>query len=380
MSTNDDYLNMWVPERPYGALPPLPPQADCETRAVLKACIEARAAVAELKQASALVPNTALLTNTIPLLEAQASSEIENIVTTADALFQHPDPADAAADSATKEAQRYRAALYEGFKSLSHRPLTTATALDVCSQIKLVDAQIRRVPGTNLKDNVTGRIIYTPPEGEALLKDLLSNWEVFLHDPTLTLDPIVKMAIAHYQFEAIHPFGDGNGRTGRILNILYLVEQGLLTLPVLYLSRYVIANKASYYHLLLEVTRSRAWEQWILFMVDATAQTARWTTAKITAMRGLYEEAVRYVRDRLPKIYSRELIDVIFEKPYARISDLVDREIAARQTASRYLAELETIGVLRSFTLGREKLFVHPRLMSLLKSDTNDIVPYAIEL
>ena len=376
VSTTSGSLRNWAPDKPYNDLPRLPPRLECETHAVLKACIEARAAVEGLKQAGELVPNQAVLINTIPLLEAQASSEIENIVTTADALFQHPDPADHTADPATKEAQRYRGALFEGFKSLSSRPLCTRTAIDVCSTIKLITAEVRRVPGTKLEDHV-GRVIYTPPEGEALLQSLLSNWEAFMHDEKIALDPLVRMAIGHYQFEAIHPFGDGNGRTGRILNILYLVEKGLLTLPVLYLSRYVIAHKADYYGLLLEVTREEAWEKWILFMLAATADTARWTTAKILAIRKLHDAAVQYVRHHEPKIYSRELIDVIFEKPYARISDVTERGLAARQTASRYLAALEGIGVLKSLTLGREKLFVHPKLMALLKNDSNEITPYA---
>ena len=215
------------PTKPYNTLPSLPPQAEIESRAVLKACIEARAALAELKQAGALIPNQAVLINSIPLLEAQASSEIENIVTTTDRLFQFADDREALADPATKEALRYRTALREGFESLAKHPLSTRTAVEICCTIKGVDMDVRRTPGTALVNERSGELIYTPPEGEALIRDKLANWEQFLHEAE-DIDPLVRMAIGHYQFEAIHPFTDGNGRTGRVLNLLYLVDKGLL--------------------------------------------------------------------------------------------------------------------------------------------------------
>jgi Fic family protein len=211
--------------------------------------------------------------------------------------------------------------------------------------------------------------VYTPPEGEARLRDLLANWEHFLHDQS-AIDPLVRMAAAHYQFEAIHPFTDGNGRTGRVLNSLFLVEQGLLPLPILYLSRYIIANKADYYRLLLAVTRDGAWEPWLLYMLRAVEDTATWTTRKIGAIRKLASDTAEQVRNKLPKIYSRELVDVLFEQPYCRIANLVDARIAGRQAASRYLKALVSIDVLREQTFGREKLFVHPKLMNLLARDS----------
>src|SRR3990167_7313448 len=230
----------WQPHRPYNDLPRLPPTAELETKPVLKECVTARAALAELKQAAELIPNPAMLINTLPLLEARASSEIENIVTTADQLFRHLQ-ADAGADPATKEALRYRRALLEGVQALKTRPLTTRTAEWICTQIKGVEMSMRKVPGTALANDATGAVVYTPPQGEARIRDLLANWERFLHEEE-TLDPLVRMAAAHYQFEAIHPFTDGNGRTGRVVNLLYLVEQGLLSLQVLYLSRYIVQN------------------------------------------------------------------------------------------------------------------------------------------
>lgn len=365
----------WHPDQPYNNLPLLPPCAELETRIVLKRCITARAAVAALKQAAELIPNQSMLINIIPMLEARDSSEIENIVTTTDRLFQFAH-SDNAADSATKEALRYRTALHRGFHSLSNRPLCTATAVEVCRILKGADMDIRRTPGTKLANDTTGEVIYTPPEGEALLRDLLANWEQFLHNAE-EIDPLIRMAVGHYQFEAIHPFIDGNGRTGRVINILYLIEQDLLTLPILYLSRYIIRHKADYYRLLLEVTRSGAWEEWLLFMLAAIEETAHWTTAKIGAIRALADHTTAYVREKLPKIYSRELVDVIFEQPYCRIGDLVEKNIAQRQAASRYLKDLVAAGVLKEMAVGKEKVFIHPRLMQLLIRDGNDFPLYA---
>lgn len=359
---------------PFDALPLLPPQAELETRAVLKQCITARAALAELKQAAELIPNQGMLINTLPLLEAQASSEIENIVTTTDRLFQFRE-LDEKADPATKEALRHGHALMHGFRTLKDRPLTTATAESVCSRIKGVEMQVRRIPGTALANEKTGQIIYTPPVGESRLRDFLANWERFLHGAP-ELDPLVRMAVAHYQFEAIHPFTDGNGRTGRVLNSLYLIEQNLLTLPILYLSRHIIREKADYYRLLLEVTREQAWEEWLLYLIRGVEKTATWTTAKIGAIRNLFAQTAEYVRLRAPKSYSYELVNLIFERPYCRISDLKKASIAKRETAARYLRNLVEIGVLKEETFGREKLFLHPKFLHLLTRDGNDFGSY----
>ena len=368
-------MTTWRPDQPYNDLPPLPPGVDVETRPVLKQCIAARAALAELKQAAELIPNQGVLINALPRLEAQASSEIENIVTTTDRLFQYQH-ADAQADPATREALRYSSALMEAFGALKHTPLNTRTAEQVCTRIKDVQMQVRRVPGTALANARTGEVIYTPPVGENLLRTQLANWERYLHEARDT-DPLIRMAVGHYQFEAIHPFTDGNGRTGRVLNSLFLIQEGLLTLPILYLSRYIIRNRADYYRLLLDVTREQAWEPWLLYMLRGIEDTARWTTAKIAAIRNLSALTVDHVRRAAPKIYSRELVDLIFDLPYCRIQNLVERDIAARQAASRYLKQLADIGVLRETTLGREKLFIHPRLMQLLTHDDNTVAPYA---
>lgn len=364
----------WQAHLPYNELPLLPPTVELESKNVLKQCIASRAALAELKQASGLIPNPAMLINTLPVLEAMASSEIENIVTTTDHLFQHLQ-AGSGADPATREALRYRQALLEGVKALAACPLGTRTAQSICTQIKAVEMQVRKVPGTGLANGATGAVVYTPPQGEARLRDLLANWEQFLHGQT-QLDPLIRMAVAHYQFEAIHPFTDGNGRTGRVLNSLFLVEQGLLPMPILYLSRFIIAHKAEYYEGLLGVTRDGAWEAWLLYMLRAVEETAAWTTAKIAAIRALAKHTTVYVRSAMPKQYSRELIDVIFEQPYCRIGNLVDAGIAGRQAAARYLRALVAIGVLREQAQGKEVLFIHTKLMRLLTEDLHPFEPY----
>ncbi len=257
-------------------------------------------------------------------------------------------------------------------KWLERKPLCTATAIEVCSTLKHAEMEIRKVPGTFIGNQTTGEIIYTPPAGENVIRDMLTNWERFLHDDD-DIDPLIKMAISHYQFEAIHPFYDGNGRTGRILNVLYLIECGLLTLPILYLSRFIVHNKQDYYRLLNQVTKDQNWEDWLLFMLKGVKQTAIWTCDKITAIRALMESTTDYIKTQLPKIYSYELVQLIFEQPYCRISNLVERDIAKRQTASTYLKQLADIGVLQKIDSGKEKLFVHPRLMTLMTKDSNSI-------
>ena len=271
------------PKSPYD-LPPLPPKSVIlETMPVMKACIEARAALAALNEAVARLPNPDVLLSSLVLLEAKASSEVENIVTTTDRLFQFADHHEDKADSATKEALRYRLALFEGLEMLKTRPLTTTLAEAVCSRTKGVDMTVRKVPGTALVNDRTGQTIYTPPEGESNLREKLANWERFCHaqkdddQHAGELDPLVRMAALHYQFEAIHPFTDGNGRTGRILNLLFLVEQGLLAHPVLFLSRYILAHRPEYYAALLAVTQENAWERWLLYMLEGVRETSRWT-------------------------------------------------------------------------------------------------------
>ena len=363
--------------RPYNALPPLPPKADLETKLVMKALVGARAALAELKQAGELIPNQAILINTLPVLEARASSEIENIVTTADRLFRFAQHENEQADPATKEALRYQSALMQGLRQLTKKPVTTGTAVEICRTLRGMEIDIRKVPGTALTNQATGKLVYMPPEGEDRLRGLLANWEHFLHDFT-DLDPLIRMAVGHYQFEAIHPFTDGNGRTGRILNLLFLVEQGLLDQPVLYLSRAIIRRRSEYYRLLNAVTRDEAWESWVLYMLEGVHETATWTMKKIKAIRELLGRATAHVREQAPSLYSRELVELVFEQPYCRIGNVVGAGIAKRQTASVYLKKLCDIGVLREQQAGREKLFVHPNLMKLLTAEDHKVPEYRV--
>ena len=362
-------MTSFDPAKAYNSLPPLPPKADLDNPKVLKACIPASRALAELKQAGGLLPSQDVLINTIPLLEARASSEIENIVTTADRLFSFAQPdRESLADPATKEALRYRTALRRGVESLQRKPVVTATAVDICRTLLSVDVDVRRIPGTTLTNQASGEVVYTPPEGEALLRELLANWERFLHNAR-DVDPLIRMAVAHYQFEAIHPFTDGNGRTGRILNLLFLVEESLLDLPILYLSRAIIRRKADYYRLLLSVTTHDAWEEWIVYMLSAVEETARWTTERIHAMRQLMQDTADHVRTQASGAYSRELVELIFVQPYCRIKNVVDAGIAKRQTAADYLKKLRDVDVLDEVKIGREKLFINSRLMRLLTAE-----------
>ncbi|MGB5689048.1 MAG: Fic family protein [Woeseiaceae bacterium] len=362
---------------PYNDLPDLPPPAALvETTEILKRCIRARVALAELKQAAELIPNSAVLVNALPLLEARASSEIENIVTTTDKLFEFADIAEDRADAATKEALRYRTALYEGTKMVQRGMLTTDMAIQICSTIKGMELDIRAESGTTLKSRMTGEVIYTPPVGQKLIISKLDNLARFMQEAD-DIDPLVRMAIQHYQFEAIHPFVDGNGRTGRILNILFLVQLGLLDSPILYLSRYIIQNKAAYYRLLKLVTHERDWAAWILFILDGVEETCTWTTDKIKSIRELMEHTGQFVQNRLPKTYTWELVELLFKQPYCRIGNLVDAGVAKRQTASVYLKQLCDIGVLKEVKSGRETLFVHPKYIELLTGEENVWVYYA---
>ena len=252
------------------------------------------------------------------------------------------------------------------------RPLSTNTAVQICRAIKGIDMDIRKTPGTTLRNDRTGQTIYTPPEGEGLLREKLANWEQWMHGMlpgTADIDPLVRMAAGHYQFEAIHPFTDGNGRTGRVINLLYLVEQGLLEIPVLYLSRHILRNKADYYNGLLSVTESGTWEPWLLYMLDGVTETARWTMNKVVAVRDLIEETAQRMRRDAGPIYSRELAELVFVRPYCRIAHVVEAGLAKRQTASTYLKELTAIGILREHKMGREKIFLNPAFMDLLKRD-----------
>lgn len=360
------HMSIFNPEIPYNNIPLLPPSVNLETPLILRACIEANKELAKLKMAERLIPNQTVLINSIPLLESQASSAIENIVTTTDDLFKYADSQSAAISSEVKETLRYRTALYQGIKSITQRPLSISTVCEICSIIREVEMDIRRFPGTTLINDATKEKIYTPPEGEDRLRSLLSNWQNYLYQDD-KVDPLIKLAVQHYQFEAIHPFSDGNGRTGRIINLLYLVDRGLLDTPILYLSRYIIQNKASYYSNLLRVTTHQDWSEWVLYFLAAIRETSKWTTKKIIAIQDLIVNTCIFVQNRSPLVYNRDLIELLFVQPYIRINNLVERNLAGRFTASKHLKILCDIGILEEIRVGREKLFINRKFLDLLK-------------
>ncbi|SIO84376.1 Fic family protein [Nocardiopsis sp. JB363] len=354
----------WSPDVPFNDLPPLPPaDLDLEPKSVLKATVQARTALATLAQASQLLPNPNVLIHAVPLLEAQASSEIENIVTTADELFKYADSG--GGDQATKEALRYRSALFAGVESIRNRPLTSATAVRICSELQGREMAIRAVAGTRIANPTTRQVVYAPPEGVDLIREKLSAWERFVHAED-DLDPLVRMAVAHYQFEAIHPFHDGNGRTGRVINILMLIEAGLLHDPILYLSRAIITRKNDYYRLLRAVTADGSWIEWVLYMLDVVRDSAVSTTRKIGAIRTCQEDIAERARAATSGGRDSQFLAVLFEQPYCRINTVADRCGVSRQTASSWLHALVGAGLLLDVKVGRERLFVNHEFLDVL--------------
>ena len=350
--------------QPYNELPDLPPAVVVETPRVLKECIAAHRALGRMRAAAMSLPDQTILINAIPLLEAQASSQIENIVTTADALFR-ADALDRTDDPAVKEAMRYRTALRHGVDAIEERPISTNLMIELCSIVTGVNTRIRATPGTTLRGDRTGEVVYTPPTGEDVLREKLAAWERFAHGAS-DLDPLVRIALLHYQFEAIHPFHDGNGRTGRILNLLLALRDDLLDTPILYLSGYILATRRDYYRLLRAVTTDVAWEAWILYLLEGIRLTAISTTARIETIRSLMVSTAERVRREAPASSSPLLLDVIFSKPYCRISDVVDAGIAKRQRASVHLKELVRIGVLEEHAVSRDRIFLHRELLDAL--------------
>jgi Fic family protein len=354
-------------DRPFNDLPLLPPEGlELETRAVLKQTIASARALADLRGIAAKVPNPRILINGIVLQEARLSSEIENIVTTSDELYRAAANGDSVTDTHTKEVLRYREALWYGFEEIKKRPLCANLSIDIVGILRQLQMDVRKAPGTALK-NQAEEVVYTPPEGESLIRDKLSNLEKFIHADD-DLDPLVKLAVMHYQFEAIHPFSDGNGRTGRILNVLYLVEKGLLDVPVLYLSHYILRNKAAYYTGLRSVTEEAKWEEWILFMLHGIEQTARETCALVDSILDLMTATTERLRVEQPGMYSKDLIEVIFSNPYCRIRFLEDARIAKRETASRYLQKLAAMGILTPLKVGREMYYLNDGLLRILSA------------
>nr|WP_272887138.1 Fic family protein [Phenylobacterium aquaticum] len=346
----------------------MPLSIDLETKPVLKKLASAHRALAELKGVAGLVPNEAILINTLSLQEAKDSSAIENIITTHDDLYRSDDVADRFASVAAKEVYDYARALREGFQIVRATGLITNNdILAIQATLERNQAGFRRLPGTALRNDKTGEVVFTPPQSYDEIVPLMANLEAFINgeDP-LDLDPLVKMAVIHHQFESIHPFYDGNGRTGRILNILYLVKENLLVTPVLYLSRYINQNKADYDRLLQAVRTDNAWEAWLLFMLDGVEQMARQTTRLVHRIRELMLEHKVRLRRQLPRIYSQDLLNNMFSHPYSKIA-FVERDLGvSRITATRYLDELTRIGLMRKHKIGRESYYMNSALLELL--------------
>lgn len=362
------YYRMMTVDKPYNDLPMLPPPREMvETVPVLRQAHRAAATLGELKGLAQTLPNPDILLNAVILKEAAASSEIENIITTQDKLYQALSLKKTRVDPATKEVLRYREALLTGYRDLCEKGfLSTNSIVRIQQVLEENSAGIRRLPGTSLRNAATGVVIYTPPDDYGTLLQLMNNLEDYLHQED-DLSPFIRMAVQHYQFESIHPFYDGNGRTGRILNVLFLIMNGLLNRPVLYLSKFIIAHKADYYRLLQEVRTRQNWEEWVLYMCRAVEVTALETISQIKHLNDLFSLTVERIRLEKPKIYSKDLVELLFVQPYCRIDHIIEQLGVSRPTASRYLNELSEVGILNPRQIWKETLFVHEALLQILR-------------
>jgi Fic family protein len=346
----------------------LPYPEDLETKSILKQLPTAHAALAELKGVLQSIPNQIILLNAVSIQEAKDSSSIENIITTHDDLYKANLDFEVSISPNVKEVQNYVAAMKRGFELVeSQGLLTNQTLLKIQETLEGNNAGFRKLPGTALKNAQTGAVIYLPPQDPAEIQELMTNLEQFINDPELSdYDPLVKMAIIHFQFESIHPFYDGNGRTGRILNILYLILTGLQKLPILYLSNHIIQNKADYYRLLQGVREKGDWESWISYMIRGVEHTAKETIQLIEELKVLMAEMKNQLQDHY-KFYSQELLNNLFAHPYTKIEFLVRDLGVSRITAANYLNQLAKDGVLRKERLGTGNYYVNERLFELLR-------------
>lgn len=355
------------PTKPFNELPDLPPKVDIETKAILKKVISASRALSELKGSITNLPNPYLFIDTINLQEAQASSEIENIITTQDALFQASIAEKKIENEATKEVIHYKDALWYAVNQIKERPiLNTTLFISIVQIIKENQSGIRSLPGTQLKNPKTDEIIYTPPEGEKIIRDKLKTLENFININD-DIDPLVKLALIHYQFEAIHPFYDGNGRTGRIILLLYLKISGLMDLPALYLSNYILKKKNEYYINLRNVTENGDWETWILYILDMIEVSAQSGRDRIEKIEALMREIGEKIQKELPKVYSKDLLEILFRLPYVKRNFLEKAGLGNIKTSGNYLKSLEEKGFLKSIIIGKEKLYINFSLMEILK-------------
>jgi Fic family protein len=353
---------------PYNDLPLLPPKSNLETTNILRKTITASRALANLNGAIINLPNPQLFLDTIHLQEAKASSEIENIITTNDELYKSVVANKKFENPSAKEVISYKNALWHGLKQLESRPFITINlCIDIMQRIKENTSGIRTTPGTTLF-STSGDVIYTPPSGEEVIREKLSNFEKFINEDD-SLDPLIKMALMHYQFEAIHPFSDGNGRTGRILLLLYLKMENLLDVPAIYLSQYIIQNKSEYYKRLRFVTEKGDWESWIMYMLDMIESTAQKGLIRLKEIIELMHKMSEEIRNELPKAYTKDLVEIIFKLPYTKRQNLIDARLGTPKTVGNYLMALEDKGFLKSVKVGKEKLYLNHRLMKILEKE-----------
>lgn len=350
-------------------IPSLPLQREVETKAVLKQAAQAHRRLAELKGAVLSIPNTAILINTLSLQEAKDSSAVESIITTHDELYKAELSFSGSITPAAKEVRSYADALLHGFNRVKKYSLLTCNdMIEIYQLIKRNNAGFRVTPGTTLKNDITGEIVYQPPQTNDEIVTYMRNLEQFINDAGMCdWDPLVKMCVIHHQFESIHPFSDGNGRTGRVVNILYLVLQDLLDLPVLYLSRFIIKNKGEYYHLLQAVREDEnEWENWILFMLKGIEETSIETIVLIKSIKELMMEYKQQIRTGLSKIYSQDLLNNLFKHPYTKIDFICQDLQVTRPTAVSYLNQLVEAGILSKMKMGRDNFYLNVRLFDLL--------------
>lgn len=352
-------------------LPKLPPKVDLETKRVLKQLSRSHRSLAELKGYSDMIPNKNILINAITINEAKDSSEIENIVTTHDELFKTMSRENYSSPEA-KEVVSYRSAVWKGYELVTKNGfLSTNMIVEIHDIIEPNKSGIRKIPGTVLKNELSGEIVYTPPSGKDEIISYLDNLEEYINQEFDSIDELVKLAVIHYQFECIHPFYDGNGRVGRIINILYLILKELLDSPILYLSKYIIRNKSAYYNLLQKVTNEESWEEWILYILQGIEETADETLLLVKKINGLLIKSAEEIKAKLPNIYSKELADLIFFEFYTKISYVQDGLNISRKTASKYLSLLEEEGFLWSEMIGRERIYINRQLFNLVKEANN---------
>ncbi len=345
----------------------LPVKMNLETPAILKQVIEASRALAELKGISKTIPNQSILIGLLPILEAKDSSEIENIITTHDEIYKQELFKESIASPAAKEVSNYNEALQKGYAKVKNKGLlTNKQLLEIQSILEKNKSGFRKLPGTALKNQTTGETIYTPPQNPQEIINLMENLEKVINDPDFwRIDPLIKMAVIHYQFETIHPFYDGNGRTGRILNILYLVKEGLLDLPILYLSRYIIETKGDYYSLLQRVRDEAAWEEWITYLLLGVKETALFTSQLVAEIRNLMQEYKKQIRNTLPSIYSQDLLNNLFRYPYTKIDYMAEELNKSRQTATKYLDQLVEHGFLHKRQIWRQNYYINKPLLGI---------------